>query len=177
MLTRSASALPLLRLSASALPRRLLSGAPSLQLVGRSLGSVRTPLACARALSTTSSSSGGGGGAAAAAASSSADADAEPPRPEVIWQLRDIVDELPEPLLRAYGRENMSQGEHNKLDLQAAIRKWQRFPRDTGSGEVQVAIATERIRQLSEHMKRHHKDMAVKRRLQLTVHKRNRMLK
>ena len=33
-----------------------------------------------------------------------------------------------------------------------------RDPKDTGSPEVQVAILTERIRNLTEHFKDHHKD-------------------
>ena len=40
------------------------------------------------------------------------------------------------------------------------IEKFAAAPKDTGSSQVQVAMLTERIRQLSEHMKSHKKDYA-----------------
>ena len=96
---------------------------------------------------------------------------------DVIFQLRNVRSELPEMMLRAYGRENMSASEIAQLNMQAVIRKWQRNPLDTGSGEVQVAVFTEKMRRLSEHMERHKKDMNTKRRLLMIVHQRNRMLR
>lgn len=78
---------------------------------------------------------------------------------------------------QAYGHLNMSRGELNQLSLQEVISKWQRTPSDTGSGEVQVAVFSERILRLSSHMSRHHKDNMTKRRLQMLVLQRNRMLK
>lgn len=69
-----------------------------------------------------------------------------------------------------------SQAEINQLDIQEAIAKWQRFPLDTGSGEVQVAIFTKRIEQLAAHLKRQHKDKYAKRRLIMLVSQRTRML-
>ena len=86
-------------------------------------------------------------------------------------------DELPESMLQAFGRQNMSRGELNQLRVQEAVRAWQRTPSDTGSGEVQVAVFTERIMRLGKHMSEHHKDNMSKRRLQMLVSKRNRMLK
>ena len=47
---------------------------------------------------------------------------------------------------------------------------------DTGSPEVQVAIFTERIRQLTEHLKTHKKDHHSRRGLLLLVGKRRRLL-
>ncbi|MDQ6774011.1 MAG: 30S ribosomal protein S15 [Candidatus Dormibacteraeota bacterium] len=47
---------------------------------------------------------------------------------------------------------------------------------DTGSAEVQVAIFTERIRQLTEHLKTHQKDHHSRRGLLLLVGKRRRLL-
>jgi small subunit ribosomal protein S15 len=41
----------------------------------------------------------------------------------------------------------------------AVIKKYATSPKDTGSAEVQVAILTQRINQLTEHMKIHKKDM------------------
>lgn len=42
---------------------------------------------------------------------------------------------------------------------QEIIRKFQRDESDTGSPEVQIAILTARINDLSEHLKRHRKDV------------------
>ena len=46
---------------------------------------------------------------------------------------------------------------------QALIKKYATAPKDTGSPEVQVAILTERITALTEHMKTHKKDMGSRR--------------
>ena len=48
---------------------------------------------------------------------------------------------------------------------------------DTGSPEVQVAILTTRIRELTEHMKVHKKDFASRRGLLKMVAKRNALLR
>ena len=47
---------------------------------------------------------------------------------------------------------------------------------DTGSAAVQVAILTERIRGLTEHMKSHKKDFHTRRGLLMLVGKRRRLL-
>jgi small subunit ribosomal protein S15 len=47
---------------------------------------------------------------------------------------------------------------------------------DTGSPEVQVAILTERIQNLTEHMKSHNKDFASRRGLLMMVGQRRRLL-
>ncbi|GAM04918.1 MULTISPECIES: 30S ribosomal protein S15 [Novosphingobium] len=47
---------------------------------------------------------------------------------------------------------------------------------DTGSPEVQVAILTERIRNLTEHFKAHHKDNHSRRGLLAMVNKRRSLL-
>jgi small subunit ribosomal protein S15 len=51
-----------------------------------------------------------------------------------------------------------------------------REPKDTGSPEVQVAILTERIRNLTEHFKDHHKDNHSRRGLLMMVNKRRTLL-
>lgn len=48
---------------------------------------------------------------------------------------------------------------------------------DTGSAEVQVAILTERIRNLTEHLKVHKKDNHTRRGLMMLIGKRRGMLK
>jgi len=48
---------------------------------------------------------------------------------------------------------------------------------DTGSPEVQVAILTARIKELTEHLKLHKHDFASRRGLLMMVSKRNRLLR
>ena len=55
------------------------------------------------------------------------------------------------------------------------VKDYSRHDGDTGSPEVQVAILTERIRDLTEHMKDHKHDFHSRRGLQLMVSKRNRL--
>ena len=57
------------------------------------------------------------------------------------------------------------------------IRQFRRHDGDSGSPEVQVAVLTERIRELTEHLRGHKHDFASRRGLLLMVGKRNRLLK
>ena len=56
------------------------------------------------------------------------------------------------------------------------IEEFKRHGADTGSTEVQVAILTERIRELTEHMKVHTKDFHSRRGLLIMVGKRRKLL-
>ena len=56
------------------------------------------------------------------------------------------------------------------------ITKYRTHGKDTGSPEVQVAILSERIGQLSEHFKTHQKDHASRRGLLMMVNRRRRLL-
>lgn len=47
---------------------------------------------------------------------------------------------------------------------------------DTGSPEVQIAVLTERIRNLTEHLKGHHKDNHSRRGLLMMVNQRRKLL-
>ena len=47
---------------------------------------------------------------------------------------------------------------------------------DTGSGEVQVALLTSRIKELTEHLKNHKKDHSSRRGLIMMVNKRRKLL-
>ena len=58
----------------------------------------------------------------------------------------------------------------------ALIEEHARGSGDTGSPEVQVAILTERIRNLTEHFKDHHKDNHSRRGLLMMVNKRRSLL-
>lgn len=59
---------------------------------------------------------------------------------------------------------------------QALIEDNAQNPGDTGSPEVQVAILTERISNLTEHFKGHHKDNHSRRGLLMMVNKRRSLL-
>ena len=59
---------------------------------------------------------------------------------------------------------------------QEVIKDNARDKNDTGSPEVQVAILTERIRNLTEHFKGHHKDNHSRRGLLTMVNKRRSLL-
>ncbi|ESZ86992.1 MULTISPECIES: 30S ribosomal protein S15 [Pseudomonadota] len=56
------------------------------------------------------------------------------------------------------------------------IKEYAREANDTGSPEVQVAILTERINNLTEHFKSHHKDNHSRRGLLMMVNKRRSLL-
>ena len=56
------------------------------------------------------------------------------------------------------------------------IAQFQLHPADTGSPEVQIALLTERINQLTEHLKVHKKDFHSRRGLLKMVGQRRRLL-
>ena len=58
----------------------------------------------------------------------------------------------------------------------AIIAEYGRTPEDTGSTEVQVALLTEQIKALTEHLKKNHKDAASKRGLMILVGQRRSLL-
>jgi len=58
----------------------------------------------------------------------------------------------------------------------AVINEYARTPGDTGSPEVQVAVLTERIKELTEHLKVNPKDNHSRRGLLKMVGKRRRLL-
>ena len=57
------------------------------------------------------------------------------------------------------------------------IKEYGQKDGDTGSPEVQVAILTERIKNLTEHMKEHNHDFHSRRGLLMMVGQRRRLLK
>jgi small subunit ribosomal protein S15 len=59
---------------------------------------------------------------------------------------------------------------------QELIGKFGRSDGDTGSAEVQVALLTERINELTEHLRTHRKDHHSRRGLLMMVGKRRRLL-
>lgn len=60
---------------------------------------------------------------------------------------------------------------------QELIEKFGRADGDTGSAEVQIALLTERINELTEHLRSHTKDHHSRRGLLMLVGKRRRLLK
>lgn len=65
----------------------------------------------------------------------------------------------------------------SKYEKWKIIRQWQRSPDDTGSPEVQIAILTERINRLTEHLRQHKKDVHSRRGLILMHSKRRKLLR
>lgn len=63
-----------------------------------------------------------------------------------------------------------------KQDSQEIIAKFKRHDSDTGSSEVQIALLTNRINYLTEHLKKHKKDFHSRRGLLLMVGKRRSLL-
>jgi small subunit ribosomal protein S15 len=67
----------------------------------------------------------------------------------------------------------MALANEKKSDI---INKFRKHGSDTGSPEVQVALLTERITELTEHFKTHHKDHHSRRGLLLMVSQRKSLL-
>ena len=63
-----------------------------------------------------------------------------------------------------------------KDEKTAVIEANRTHPTDTGSPEVQVAILTERISQLTAHLKEHPHDFHSRRGMQMMIGKRRRLL-
>ena len=64
----------------------------------------------------------------------------------------------------------------SKSKKQEVIEKYRRDEKDTGSPEVQIALLTERINELTEHLKVHKKDNHSRRGLLKMVGKRRNLL-
>ncbi|MDR0475383.1 MAG: 30S ribosomal protein S15 [Treponema sp.] len=65
----------------------------------------------------------------------------------------------------------------SKEEVNSITGKFGKNEKDTGAAEVQIALFTERINQLTEHCKRFKKDKSSQRGLLILVGKRRRMLK
>ena len=64
----------------------------------------------------------------------------------------------------------------SKVEKEAVIQEYRRTPNDTGSPEVQIALLTTRIHQLTEHLKAHKHDEHSRRGLLMMVGQRRRHL-
>ena len=65
----------------------------------------------------------------------------------------------------------------DKRKKDALIKKYATHAGDTGSSEVQIAILTEEIRELTDHLKTHKKDFSSRRGLLRKVSQRKRLLR
>lgn len=64
----------------------------------------------------------------------------------------------------------------DREDKQTIIKKYKIHQTDTGSPEVQIALSSEKIKNLLSHLKKHPKDVDSKRGLLKAVIKRKKML-
>jgi small subunit ribosomal protein S15 len=71
------------------------------------------------------------------------------------------------------GEEPMTLTGEGKLEI---VRKFGRDEKDTGSAEVQIALLTSRINELTEHLRMHKKDHHSRRGLLSLVGRRRRLL-
>ncbi len=69
-----------------------------------------------------------------------------------------------------------SQGNHVMADKQQIIEDYQVHATDTGSPEVQIALLTDRIAHLTEHLKVHRGDHHTRRGLMKLIGQRRRLL-
>ena len=65
----------------------------------------------------------------------------------------------------------------DKVKKQEIINKYKQSENDTGSAQVQIALLTERIRELTEHLKRNHNDNHSRRGLSMLIGERKSFLK
>ena len=68
------------------------------------------------------------------------------------------------------------QTEKKREEKRVVMEKFQTVAKDTGSPEVQVALLTKRITDLTEHLRQHKKDFGTQRGLLKAVGQRRRML-
>lgn len=64
----------------------------------------------------------------------------------------------------------------SKEDKEKIIKEWAKHDKDTGSVEVQIALLTKRINDLTEHLKVHKKDVHSRYGLMKMVGQRKRLL-
>ncbi|OCT94848.1 28S ribosomal protein S15, mitochondrial [Xenopus laevis] len=89
-------------------------------------------------------------------------------------QLSEAVDGVVKRLLTL---EMASQAEKLKIKTQQLVDKVKRDPRDTRSPEVRIATLTAKIRNYREHIQKHPKDKANKRKMLMAIDKRKKLLK
>lgn len=76
----------------------------------------------------------------------------------------------------AASAKNVAKAKVEKSSRVDLVKKYQTHENDTGSTEVQVAILTKKISDLTKHLKEHKKDFDSRRGLLMMVGKRRRLL-
>ena len=65
----------------------------------------------------------------------------------------------------------------DKVKKQEIINRFKQSENDTGSAQVQIALLTERIRELTEHLKKNHNDNHSRRGLSMLIGERKAFLR
>ncbi|GAB4814311.1 hypothetical protein N2152v2_001357 [Parachlorella kessleri] len=84
--------------------------------------------------------------------------------------------EKPDLVDKVLGLDFLPRRERDRKQRQEIIGAYERFQGDTGSTEVQVALLTQKIRDLAEHMRQHKKDYASRRGLEAQLVQRRKLL-
>ena len=84
---------------------------------------------------------------------------------------------VPQSGLVTIGRRILLRITMNKEQKQETIQKYKRSEKDVGSVEVQVALMTARILELTEHLKANKKDFSTRRGLVALVNRRRKLLR
>eukprot|EP00889_Picochlorum_renovo_P005827 jgi/Picre1/32857/NNA_008186.t1 len=82
----------------------------------------------------------------------------------------------PDLVERYMSLEMGSRKDRTRATLQEVAKQFARFPGDTGSSDVQVALLTSKIALLAEHVKAHPKDHSSRRGLRAMLHGRRQLL-
>lgn len=85
-------------------------------------------------------------------------------------------DEDKEVVAKIFGWQNASPAELHKKNIEIAIARFQEKPGDTGSSAVQIAILTEKIHYMTDHLRKHHKDKGTQRKVQIFVNRRKKLM-
>ncbi|BFI25696.1 small subunit ribosomal protein S15 [Marchantia polymorpha subsp. ruderalis] len=81
-------------------------------------------------------------------------------------------------LLRKYFHwDNLSSPEKHKIELEKVRRSFRIHPTDCGSSQVQIALLTNKIKYMTQHMGTHRKDYHSRKGLEAMVSQRRRLLK
>lgn len=88
-----------------------------------------------------------------------------------------LTEDVKEAMFRVASFQNASKKEILARRIKNIIEKYQRFPGDTGSTEVQVAVISERLEHLRTLQKEFKKDMVTKRAMTKYFHQRRKLMK
>eukprot|EP00457_Paulinella_chromatophora_P012799 gb/GEZN01013039.1/.p1 GENE.gb/GEZN01013039.1/~~gb/GEZN01013039.1/.p1 ORF type:complete len:284 (-),score=32.84 gb/GEZN01013039.1/:187-1014(-) len=87
-----------------------------------------------------------------------------------------MTEEEKEALKGLSGRHTFSMPEIMAIKKKALILKYGKNPQDSGNSGVQIAIWSERLRQLKAHASFNHQDKSNLRRMEILIHKRRKLL-